>query len=71
MLITNNFSSFYLNLLVEPLAITTAFRSTLAGAALGAGIETPKAVFIKAVTQVYPTIKQKALAVIYLALCCY
>lgn len=56
-LVFNDFSSFYLNLLIEPLAVTATFSSALVGAALGASIETPQAVFIKTVAEVHPTVK--------------
>lgn len=58
MLIFNYFSSFYLDLLIQPLAVTATFSSTLVGATLGASIETSKAVFIQAITEVHPTVKQ-------------
>lgn len=64
MLISDYFSSFYLNLLVQPLAITATLSSTLVGATLGASIETPQAIFIEAVAEVHPAVQQQSLAVI-------
>lgn len=68
MLISNDLSSLYLDLLVEPLAVAAAFRAALVGAALGAGVEAAQAIFIQAVTQVHPTVQQQPLAVVHLTL---
>lgn len=57
-LITNDFSSFYLNLLIKPFAVTATFGATFVGATLGASIETSQAIFIKTVTEVHPTVKK-------------
>lgn len=64
MLISNYFSSFYLNLLIEPLAITATFGSTLVGATFGASVETSQAVFIETITEVHPIVKQEPLAIV-------
>lgn len=68
MLISDYFSSFYLNLLVEPLAVTATLSSTLVGATLGAGVEAAQAVFVEAVAEVHPAVQQQALAVVDFAL---
>lgn len=68
MLISNDLSSLYLDLLVEPLAVTATFRAALVGATLGAGIETAQAIFIQAVTQVHPAVEQQAMAIVHFTL---
>lgn len=68
MLISNDLSSLYLDLLVEPLAVTATFCAALVGAALGARIETAQAIFIQAVTQVHPAVEQQALAIVHFTL---
>lgn len=68
MLVSNDLPSLYLDLLVEPLAVTATFRATLVGATLGAGVEASQAILIQAVTQVHPTVQQQALAVVHFAL---
>lgn len=55
MFITDNFPSFYFNLLVSPFAITPAFHTALVRAALSAGIETAHTVFIQAIAQIQST----------------
>lgn len=68
MFIMNYFSSFNFDLLIEPLAVTAAFGSTLGRAAGRTGVEAPQAVFVEAVAEVHPAENQETLAVIDLAL---
>lgn len=67
-LVSDDLSSLYLDLLVEPLAVAATFRAALVGAALGAGVEAAQAIFVQAVTQVHPAQQQQALAVVHFTL---
>lgn len=68
MLIMNDFPSFNLNLLIQPLPVTAAFGSAFGGPTGRTSIKTSQAVFIQAVTEVHSAENQEPLAVIDLAL---
>lgn len=67
-LIMNDFPSFNLDLLIQPLAVTATFGSAFGGPTGRTRIETAQAVFIQAVTEVHSAENQEPLAVIDLAL---
>lgn len=67
-LVSNDFPSLDLDLLVEPLAVAATLGAALVGAALGAGVEAAQAILVQAVTQVHPAVQQQALAVVHFTL---
>lgn len=67
-LVPNDFSSFHLHLLVQPLPVAAALDAALARPALGARVEAAHAVHVQAVAHVLAVGQQPAFAVVHFAL---
>lgn len=70
-LVPDDLAPFHFHLFIQPLPVTATFDATLAGAAIGTGVEATHAVLIQAVAQVSAAGDQQTSAVVHFALSGY